>query len=151
MTTSWPECSQRSCTSLVFKATPPKIPLVGVGLTKALSSRQSSSIRVLSPRMEPPVRSELGSIARTASFRFYSLTMCRPSFSIKLLLPAPGAPHIPILKPLFRRSGVYWSNYRIIMSASFLWSGRVDSTRVTVRLRATLFPCCNYWTRKTIS
>lgn len=83
----------------MFSATPPSIPLVGVGLTKAFSSRQSSSILVLSPKIEPPERSELGSIARTASLRFCSLTIWSPSFSIKLLLPAPGAPHIPILIP----------------------------------------------------
>ncbi|GIR83093.1 MAG: hypothetical protein CM15mP84_08410 [Cellvibrionales bacterium] len=38
----------------------------GEGLMNAASSRDSASIRVLSPRMEPPATGELGSTANTA-------------------------------------------------------------------------------------
>ena len=127
------------------------MPLVGEGLTNALYSSDSSSILVLSPRIDPPVRSELGSIVRTASFLYYSLTMWRPSFSIILLLPAPGAPHIPILIPLFLLSGVFFKSLPIILSASLLLSYRVDSISVTVLLRATLWPSQSYCTRYSIS
>ena len=38
------------------------------GLIKAFSARDSSGIRVLSPRILPPAIGELGSTARTATF-----------------------------------------------------------------------------------
>ena len=101
----------------MLRATPPKIPLVGEGLTNAFGSKDSLSILVLSPRIEPPDLSDDGSIANTASFFFSSCVIKSPNFSIKLDFPAPGAPHIPILIPLFRLSGVYSNNDLIILSA----------------------------------
>lgn len=45
----------------------PKFPPEGEGRTKALGSADNCGIRVLSPRMDPPVREEEGSTASTAS------------------------------------------------------------------------------------
>ena len=58
--------------------------------------RASSAIRVLSPRIEPPVREEVGSTASTHT-RLPASTKRRPSCSISVDLPAPGGPVIPIL------------------------------------------------------
>ena len=55
ITQSQPVCSHNVITSLVFNAIPPKNPLVGLGLMNAESYLESSSILVLSPKIEPPV------------------------------------------------------------------------------------------------
>lgn len=54
--------------------TPPRCPLLGLGLMKARMSLVSSGILVLSPRMLPPVAPLLGSTASTA-------TLCPASVS----------------------------------------------------------------------
>ena len=51
--------------SRVARATPPSVPAVGEGRMKACGSAASRAIRVLSPRIEPPVRVEDGSTAST--------------------------------------------------------------------------------------
>ena len=51
-------------------------------------------MRVLSPRIEPPVRVLDGSTASTASLLPAS-TRCMPSASMNVDLPAPGAPVMP--------------------------------------------------------
>jgi hypothetical protein len=51
-------------------------------------------MRVLSPKMEPPVRVELGSTARTASLR-PEATRWAPKRSMKEDFPTPGAPVMP--------------------------------------------------------
>ena len=48
-------------------------------------------MRVLSPRIEPPLRVLDGSTASTAT-RWPASTRCRPSASMNVDLPAPGAP-----------------------------------------------------------
>ena len=48
-------------------------------------------MRVLSPRIEPPVRVELGSTARTAT-RLPEAVSCEPRVSIVVDLPTPGTP-----------------------------------------------------------
>ena len=62
-----PAASQISMVSRVLAATPPSVPDAGDGRTKALSSTASRPIRVLSPRIEPPVRVDEGSTASTAT------------------------------------------------------------------------------------
>ena len=52
------------------------------------------SIRVRSPRREPPVREEDGSTARTATRRPCCSMACRPYASRNVLFPAPGGPVI---------------------------------------------------------
>ena len=47
--------------------TPPKLSPAGEGRMKAAGSVASRPIRVLSPRIEPPLREEVGSTARTAT------------------------------------------------------------------------------------
>ena len=62
---------------------------------KAAGARDSSAIRVLSPRIAPPPRFDDGSTASTA-IRRPSPMPARPKRSIKVDLPAPGGPEMPI-------------------------------------------------------
>ena len=62
---------------------------------KASGRWQSCSIRVLSPRMEPPESDEDGSTASTASF-FPCPISQTPRVSMKVDFPAPGTPEMPI-------------------------------------------------------
>ena len=62
---------------------------------KASSRWLSSSIRVLSPRMEPPDTDDEGSTANTASFLPCSISQT-PSASMNVDLPAPGTPEMPM-------------------------------------------------------
>ena len=94
--TSNPAASQRAVASRVRRATPPKWDWLGEGLINALGSRESKSIRVLSPRIEPPERADEGSTASTATRRSAAIS-CRPKFSIKVDFPTPGVPERPIL------------------------------------------------------
>ena len=55
----------------------------------------SSSIRVLSPRMEPPVTLEDGSTASTATLWPCSMRYS-PRASMKVDLPTPGTPEMPM-------------------------------------------------------
>ena len=66
-TMSKPAASQRSSVSLVRRATPPRVAALGEGRMNALSRRAIVSMRLLSPRMLPPVRALEGSTARTAT------------------------------------------------------------------------------------
>jgi len=66
-TTSKPAASHSSIASRVFAATPPSVPDAGEGRMKAFSEFASCAIRVLSPRIEPPVRADDGSTASTAT------------------------------------------------------------------------------------
>ena len=94
-TTSNPAASHNTILSRVFRATPPSEPAEGDGRMNAFFATESSSIRVLSPRILPLVRSLLGSMAKTASLD-PACIRCIPSASIKVLFPAPGTPVIPI-------------------------------------------------------
>lgn len=60
-----------------FRATPPKEPPEGEGRMKAFSSPESSSMRVLSPIMEPRETEEDGSIASTATLNPFCIGKCR--------------------------------------------------------------------------
>ena len=92
--TSKPAASHTSMDSRVLRATPPKLPPEGEGRIKALGLIASCSIRVLSPRMEPPLRVLLGSMAKTATLCPLSASML-PKLSMKVLFPAPGTPVMP--------------------------------------------------------
>jgi hypothetical protein len=54
-TTSKPAASHSSIVSRVFAATPPSVPEEGEGRMKAFGSAASRAMRVLSPRIAPPV------------------------------------------------------------------------------------------------
>ncbi len=95
ITTSNPAASQSSIASRVRRATPPRVPAVGDGRTNAESERVSSPMRVLSPRIEPPVRVLDGSTASTAT-RCPCSTRWRPNASMNVDLPEPGAPEMPM-------------------------------------------------------
>ncbi len=93
-TTSKPAASHNSMASRVRRATPPRVPPVGEGRTNARGDRLSCSMRVLSPRIDPPLRVLDGSTANTAT-RCSCATRKPPSASMKVDLPAPGAPEMP--------------------------------------------------------
>ena len=69
ITVSKPAASTSSMVSRVRRATPPRVAPAGEGRMKAPCRRDSSSMRVLSPRIEPPPRLDEGSMASTASER----------------------------------------------------------------------------------
>ena len=79
----------------VRRATPPKAAEEGEGRINAPFSRLSLSIRVLSPRIEPPERAEDGSTASTATRRPSTVSIM-PKLSIKVDLPTPGVPESPM-------------------------------------------------------
>ena len=93
--TSNPAASHSTIVSRVFRATPPSDPAEGEGLTKTEGLLQMLSMRVLSPRIEPPLRSDEGSMASTASLWRSPATML-PMASMKVDLPAPGTPVMPM-------------------------------------------------------
>ena len=66
-TTSKPAASHTNNASRVRRATPPSVPPEGDGRMNAEAWRDSCSIRVLSPRIEPPLRVLDGSTASTAT------------------------------------------------------------------------------------
>ena len=94
-TTSKPAASHTSSASRVRRATPPSVPRVGDGRTNASGERASCSMRVLSPRIEPPLRWLDGSTASTAT-RCPEPITCIPRASMKVDLPAPGDPEMPM-------------------------------------------------------
>src|SRR5262245_12154553 len=97
--------------------------------------RLSSVMRVLSPRMLPPVTVELGSTASTAT-RLPALHRRSPSVSISVLLPTPGAPVMPMRsEPPVCGSNVCNSSSAAVTSAA-LWL----STSVMPRARAAVSP-----------
>mmetsp|Transcript_5039 Transcript_5039/g.11033 ORF Transcript_5039/g.11033 Transcript_5039/m.11033 type:complete len:213 (+) Transcript_5039:659-1297(+) len=94
MTVPYPALWHSCITSCVYCATPPRMPEEGEGRTNACSWRESSAMRVLSPKMLPPDRCDDGSMVITASFS-PELAICMPRFSIRVDLPAPGGPQMP--------------------------------------------------------
>ncbi len=70
------------------------------------------SMRVLSPRMEPPLRSDEGSIASTANLCLSEVTML-PMASMKVDLPAPGTPVMPM-----RTDRPAWGRQRSMMACA---------------------------------
>ena len=138
-TTSNPAASQRITVSLVFLATPPSEPALGLGRMNALGSLQRVSILVLSPRILPLLFSLLGSIASTASLCPLEVTKL-PNASMKVLFPAPGTPVMPILIdfiPVF--TACSW-HAAIIFWATSLCAGRLLSTNVIAWLRIVVLP-----------
>ena len=63
---------------------------------KVFSFLEISLIRVLSPKIDPPVKFEEGSIASTPNLKFL-LTIYEPNDSINVDLPTPGGPEKPTL------------------------------------------------------
>ena len=57
---------------------------------------ESFSILVLSPRIDPPEKRDEGSTANTATLKPFLISFI-PNDSIKVDLPTPGTPVIPIL------------------------------------------------------
>ncbi len=103
--TSKPAASQTSIASRVFSATPPSEPPEGDGRMNDLACASRFSIRVLSPRIEPPEIELDGSTDSTA-------TECpcpirwSPSASMNVDFPTPGAPLMPtrIERPVWGNS-----------------------------------------------
>ena len=93
--TSNPAASHRMIVSRVLRATPPSDPAEGEGRMKTSGLPEMLSMRVLSPRIEPPLRSDEGSMASTASLCRSEVTML-PTASMKVDFPAPGTPVMPM-------------------------------------------------------
>ena len=92
-------------------------------------------MRVLSPRMEPPVRMLEGSTAVTASFR-PSSTSIMPRASMRVLLPAPGTPVMPT-----RMAPPAWGRMRVRSSwACSKCAGALDSMSVMALASMTRSP-----------
>jgi len=127
ITTSWPAASSTIIASRVCAVTPPSVPPVGLGRMKALGSTDSRSMRVLSPRIEPPDTLDDGSTASTAT-RCPCWIRCSPSASMNVLLPTPGTPEMP------RRNDLPLAGSSAFSSASARarWSARVLSSSVIV-------------------
>ena len=94
MITSKPAASHSAIVSRVLRVTPPSVPDVGDGRMKADDSCASRFMRVLSPRIEPPVRFDVGSTASTAT-RWPAATRFMPNSSMVVDLPTPGTPVTP--------------------------------------------------------
>lgn len=109
--------------------------MVGEGRTNAAGSTASRSMRVLSPRIDPPVRLDDGSTASTAT-RNPSEVSSVPNASMNVDLPTPGTPLMPIRRafPLCGSSSVSNS-----CAMARCW-GRVDSTSVMARATSARFP-----------
>src|SRR5262245_43604346 len=135
---SKPAASASSMASRVRRATPPKVAPAGEGRMKAAWRRDSSSIRVLSPRIEPPPRLDEGSMASTASERPRS-SSDRPKRSMKVDLPTPGTPVMPSRTDLPVCGNTAASN----ASARSRWSVRVDSISVMAWASARRSPASN--------
>ncbi len=114
--------------SRVLAATPPSVPDDGEGRMKALSSLARCAMRVLSARIEPPVRRDDGSTARTATLRPWPVSLC-PSASIRVDLPTPGAPVMPTRTALPVSASSAW----VSAAAVWRWSARLLSTSVMAR------------------
>src|SRR3954447_4559726 len=112
-------------------ATPPSVPADGEGRMYAAGSALSLAIRVLSPRTEPPVRTDEGSTASTPT-RCPPPVRVVPSDSMNVDLPTPGTPETPT-----RRAGVAPANEAASSltssRAAERWSGLDDSTSVIAR------------------
>ena len=81
--------------SRVFRATPPKVVPAADGRIKTDSKTDNSSMRVLSPKILPPLEALEGSMVRMATF-IPLFTKTLPKASINVLFPTPGTPVIPI-------------------------------------------------------
>ena len=135
MMMSKPAASHSTMVSRVLRATPPSVRPEGEGRMKALGSVESSSMRVLSPRMLPLDRSLLGSMARTAIF-LPMLVKCLPKASMKVLLPTPGTPVMPM-----RSECPAWGRHRSMTSCAIRWWSVFRlSASVMARLRMTRSP-----------
>src|SRR5262245_32879023 len=127
-TTSYPAASTTTMASRVALATPPSVPAAGDGRMNAPGSVARRSIRVLSPRMEPPERFDDGSTARTATLCPAAVRRV-PSASMNVDLPTPGTPVIPTRRAA-PECGVSSTSSRCAKSR---WSARLDSTSVMAR------------------
>ena len=131
ITTSWPAASATNRASRVFSATPPSVPEEGLGRIKACSWTDNFSMRVLSPKIDPPDKLDEGSIAKTAT-RWPCSIRYKPRVSIKVDFPTPGTPEIP------RRNEQPVCGNKVfkMSSARARWSTRVDSNKVIDLARA---------------
>ena len=131
----YPAASHSTMVSRVLRATPPSEPADGEGRMNAPWCCDSFSMRVLSPSMEPLVRSLEGSMASTASLP-PCFSTCRPNTSIDVDLPAPGTPVMPI-----RRDLPLYGRHFSITSCAIAWcAGCMLSTSVTARLSMVTSP-----------
>ena len=133
--TSKPAASHNAIASRVRRATPPSAALDGLGRINAFGCLDNRSIRVLSPRIDPPDRFDDGSTARTATFRPCSTSII-PKLSVNVDFPTPGVPDKPIRKAL----RFDCPSLSINWTALERWSSRVLSTNVIARANIRRLP-----------
>ncbi len=113
MMISFPMTSMTWTASPTALERPPRAPRVARLRTKTPGSSAWRCIRIRSPRIAPPVKGEVGSTARTPTvFSFFRKEEIRAS--TRVLLPAPGAPVIPMTwaRPV-------WGKMRFIEDSRF--------------------------------
>ena len=95
MMISKPNASISLTASPAFWDKPPRLPRVAIERTKMPSSEDRSSILIRSPRIAPPENGLVGSTAIMPTV-LPRLRNSLASLSVKVLLPAPGGPVIPM-------------------------------------------------------
>jgi len=95
MITSVPIASRTTIASAVERVSPPKAPLVARDRMKTPSSRKWRCMRIRSPKMAPPVKGLVGSMASTPTV-LPSLRNLDTTQSTRVDLPTPGEPVNPI-------------------------------------------------------
>ena len=93
--TSMPKASINLTASPAFWDRPPRLPRVAIERTKIPSSAVRSIILIRSPKIAPPEYGLVGSIA-TIPTVLPRLRYSLANLSVRVLLPAPGGPVIPI-------------------------------------------------------
>ena len=136
-TTSKPAASHSSRASRVRRATPPSSPPAGEGRMNASGSRARRSIRVLSPRIEPPAASCSTGRRPARRRRWPAPVRWRPKASMKVRLADAGRTADAHAAPRRPCGGAAVDQGGGLLAR---WSGRVDSTRVMARARARRSP-----------
>ena len=96
-TSTWekPTASSTRTASGVAAESPPPLPRVASERMKTWRSSRCSDMRMRSPRIAPPDTGDEGSTASTATRRSATRS-CRISAEVRVDLPAPGAPVMPM-------------------------------------------------------
>ena len=96
MTMSMPRASMTNATSEVERDNPPRAPRVARLRMNTPSSQECRFMRMRSPRMAPPVKGLVGSMATTPTF-FPLARNEAVTWSTRVDLPAPGGPVMPMM------------------------------------------------------
>ncbi len=138
ITSSKPNAPRSRIASRAASDRPPRWPRAPMLRMKTLGSRACRCMRMRSPRIAPPVKGELGSVASTATEECF-LRSRETTASTMVDLPVPGAPVNPATP------GVLASGRRACSSSRTESSRR--STRLIARASALTSPCRNRFSK----